>query len=143
MATLEIISKILLLFALGAAAILDMKTREIPVVLAAGAFAGGLTLQLIIGKLVFYEILLGCLVGLALVGISILSHQAVGLGDGLMFIASGAFLGLTDNLFLLLISLGLSSLAAVALLIILKLKGKARVPFLPFVLCGYICLLAI
>lgn len=143
MATLEIISKILLLFALGTAAILDMKTREIPVVLAAGAFAGGLTLQLIIGKLVFYEILLGCLVGLALVGISILSHQDVGLGDGLMFIATGAFLGLTDNLFLLLISLGLSSLAAVALLIILKLKGKARVPFLPFVLCGYICLLAI
>ena len=141
MSTLPLISRTLLLFGLGWAALEDLRTGKVRVIIIASLFVSGLGLRLLDGHAKILDLLLGSCLGLGLVLISLLSRQAIGIGDGLMFIASGASLGLTDNLWLLLISLTLSSAASIIFMITLKYKGKTKIPFIPFMLTGYICLL--
>ena len=141
MEILRSISQVILLLAIAAAAAADIHTKHLPWLLPAGVFVSGVTYQLIAQTSGIWQLLGGCAVGGALVIISLLSRQAMGLGDALMFIASGAFLGLYDNLFLLLISVSLSAICSLILLIVLKAKGKYSFPFMPFMLLGYICLL--
>ncbi|MGI6072521.1 MAG: hypothetical protein ACOX75_05865 [Lachnospiraceae bacterium] len=136
------LSRILLLLILALGAFFDFQSRSLPLIFLGAAFAGGLILQLFTKEHKFYELLLGSLVGLIMLGISFASRQSIGQGDGLMFVVSGVFLGIRDNLWLLIISLSISALAAVCLMVFLKKKGKDSIPFIPFVLSGYICLLA-
>ena len=143
MSYLSVISRTILLLGLGWAALEDLRTGKVHTVLIASLFVSGLTLNLLSGVADIRDLLLGSCLGLGLVLVSLLSGQAIGMGDGLMFIASGASLGLTDNLWLLLISLTLSSAASIILMITLKYKGRNKIPFITFMLTGYICLLMI
>lgn len=143
MSVFSLLSRTVLLLGIGWAALEDLKTGKVRIILTASLFASGLVLKLLEGQSKIWDLLLGSCIGLGLVLLSLLSRQAIGTGDGLMFIASGASLGLTDNLWLLLISLALSSAASIVLMIMLKFKGRNRIPFIPFMLTGYICLLMI
>lgn len=143
MPVFSLISKILLLLGLGWAAFEDLRTGKIHVILMISLFVSGAVLTLLEGNAKISSLLLGCSLGLGLVIISLLSRQAIGLGDGLMFMVSGVSLGFRDNLRLLLFSLTLSSAASIVLMIALKYKGKSRIPFIPFMLMGYVFLLLI
>ncbi|MBE6016337.1 MAG: hypothetical protein E7233_01835 [Lachnospiraceae bacterium] len=143
MSVFSILSRTILLLGIGWAALEDLRTGKVRIILTAFLFASGLGLKLLEGHIKIWDLLLGSCIGLGLVLLSLLSRQAIGIGDGLMFMASGASLGLTDNLWLLLISLALSSAASIVLMVIFKYKGRNRIPFIPFMLTGYICLLMI
>lgn len=79
---------------------------------------------------------LALLVGAGLLGLSAVSGQAVGMGDGLFFIVSSFYLGLWQNLALLAGGLFLCFLYCGGLLLwgcVRSIRvGAYRVPFLPF-----------
>ena len=102
----------------------------------------GLILQLFLGAHPFYDLLLGCLVGIVLLLIARLSREAIGYGDALMIIATGVFLGIVDNVLLILCSITAAALCSLVLLIFKINKKQDAIPFVPFMLCGYIVLLA-
>ena len=63
-----------------------------------------------------WELLWGCLIGAALLGISRITEGALGEGDGLFFMVSGLYLGFWRNLFFFVASLFLCSMAGVVFL---------------------------
>lgn len=142
MTVLEIISRVVLLMFLGAASLIDYKKRELPLVYISAGFVAGLVFQCIIGNLKVAEIILGSMVGVVVIGVSKLTREAVGMGDGCMLIATGAFLGLIDNLILLMGALILAGVFSAGLLIIKKRGNKYEIPFVPFMLGGYVLVLA-
>ena len=136
------ISKIVLLLFLGGAAVLDFRNRELPVIYIGAGFCAGLILHLVIGEPKVWEMFLGGLVGAVFLLISRLSREAIGYGDSLMIIATGVSLGLLDNVLLLLCAVMLAALFSIGLLILKKYRKKDEIPFLPFLLGGYVLLLA-
>ena len=140
---LSILSKIVLLAFLAIAALTDCKSKKISIVFVACGFAVGLTMQILIGELKFYELLGGCALGAIMLLISKLTNQAIGYGDGLMLIATGAFLGIFENVMLLLIALLIAAVISIVLLVIKKKKKNFMLPFLPFLLSSYVLMLAV
>ncbi len=138
---LTLASRSVLLGFLGAFALRDCRYKKIPLIPVGVLFVLGIIYQIIAGESSFPQVMLSLLPGLLLLLTAKLSRQAVGYGDGLVFIAAGTFLGLFATLFLALFSLILSALAGAFLMIFKKYHGKDTMPFLPFVLGGYICLL--
>ena len=78
----------------------------------------------------------GCLVGLALLAVSKLSRESVGIGDGCFFIISGLFLPALSNLILFFYGLSLSGIFCGLFFLLNRVKGinvgKERIPFIPF-----------
>jgi len=132
----------LLLF-IGAGAFIDAREQFIPVWLPAAGAAVGIILQAVLGSTPFYMILLGCAAGLLLLGISLVSNRAIGTGDAIMLIVSGIYLGPEMNILLMLFSLIISAAASIVLMIAMKAGRRSRIPFIPFMLGGYICLLPV
>lgn len=132
-----------LLLYLGAGAFIDLRKHEIPVFLPAAAFVAGLALQLLAGEMKWFEILLGCVPGGALLLLSAVTRQAVGFGDGLTLAAAGVYLGLFGTCMVLLLSLLAAAVTSLILVAAKKKKKKEEIPFLPFTLAGYVLLLVI
>ena len=80
---------------------------------------------------------LGIGVGALLYGVSRISHGGIGAADALVYAVTGAGVGLTRNLELLLVSLILAAFVGGALLLIKKVGLKYRMPFVPFTFFGY------
>ncbi len=139
---MTIISRTVLLLVLAGAAFMDVRDLSLPIWFITAAGVVGTTLQLISGQVLFYEILLGLIPGLCMLGVSFLSRRSVGLGDALMMTVAGTFLGFSDTVWLMLASFSICALASLYLMIFLKKKGRSTIPFMPFMLSGYICIAA-
>lgn len=137
---LHYISRVLLLMILTAAALMDLRSMSLPVWFIASAGVCGLIFQIILGEIMWYEVLLGCLPGLMLAVVARLSGRSIGYGDAFMMVSCGFFVGIINAIWLLLISMSICALASICILIFLKMEGRTAIPFMPFMLSGYICL---
>ena len=73
--------------------------------------------------------------------VSWVTKESIGAGDGLMLIACGVFMELWITVTLLMIAFGLVGLTALYMIVVKK-KGKGyRLPFLPYLLVAYLCIL--
>ena len=89
---------------------------------------------------VFY-LMTGMSVGIALLLYSLVTHESIGYGDGCLFVMTGFFLGIWENLVLLLLASVLAGIGSAVLLFFRKKKKKERIPFVPFVFTAYVLLL--
>ena len=85
----------------------------------------------------------GALVGVIILIIAVLSRRAVGPADGLVFIFTGIVLGFWGNMFLVFSSLCLGAFYSMYLLLVKKKGPHYEFAFLPFVLTGYVLLIAV
>lgn len=83
------------------------------------------------------DILLSLLPGIILLAIGLITRQSVGYGDGIIFMTTGAGIGSGYIVLLVFISFVLSSFYAL-FLISKKQSGKTAIPFVPFILSGFI-----
>lgn len=149
MAALQIISKSILLVGIGAAAFSDVKRRTVPIFLIIVLFLGGLMTVIVCTVLrtdagddiYIWQRLISCIPGICMVLISFLSKGAIGLGDALFFAAIGIFFDPLDMIFFMLLSFAAAALFGIILLISLRRRFKDTLPFMPFILIGYICFL--
>ncbi len=84
------------------------------------------------------QILLGMGVGGGLLIVSLLSKGGIGAGDGIVVLISGIYLGFQGNCLFLLLALLVSSFYSGVLWIGKKVDRKWRIPFVPFLVVGYI-----
>lgn len=84
--------------------------------------------------------LAGLLSGGMLLLLAFFSREAIGLGDAVLFLVLGIWLGLWESLLLLTVSLVLAALAGIFLWI-RKKSMKQAFPFIPFVLIAYVLML--
>jgi len=81
--------------------------------------------------------LLGAVVGMLLIAIGKITRQAIGYGDGVIFISIGVLIGLKQVAAVLFISLLLAFVYSVVLLVLRRAKRKTAFPFVPFVFLAY------
>lgn len=80
----------------------------------------------------------GLLIGILLLGISYITRQRIGVGDGLLIMILGVYLGFEVIGVVLLYALTLSAIWSVLLLIIKKVNRHYEVAFIPFIFVSYI-----
>ncbi len=137
----EIIKEIILLGFLFVAAWMDHKRQELPMGFVILMAITGILFQVTTQQMSFWNLFLGCMLGGLFLGMGKLTNQAIGYGDGWMLAATGIFLGFSKNVFLLLLGVSLAAIFSIGLLIFQKKKKKDGIPFLPFLLAGYVLLL--
>ncbi len=133
--------KYILLGLLGLCAWEDMKRKELTVMNLLLFAVSGLLLHLFFPICSIYSILWGISLGVAVLGVSFLSRGGIGMGDGILLMVTGVYLGGTANLELFLLGISFSALWAMGLVVIWKKRGKDQMAFAPFLLASYLVML--
>lgn len=129
----------LLLFA---AAVMDLKRKSI---------SRGLIFALMIVCLVgifvredfgIWNAVSGAALGFCAVGLSMVSREQIGRGDGLVIAALGLVLGFRECLAVVCLASVLMALVSVVVLLLKKGNRNTRLPFIPALFVGYVtCML--
>lgn len=126
-----------------AAAIEDMKTKEINRVLIAGIGISCLLGCISMGEPNWWEIVGGFAIGLCVVGISIISAEQIGKGDGMVIAALGLLLGARKCLFMIGIASTFMALLSIVILTLKKAGKHTKLPFIPALFGGYAAVLMV
>ena len=89
------------------------------------------------------KIIGGILIGIVLLLLAKMTREKIGYGDGWIFVVTGIYMGFRNNMYLLLLSLFLASLVSICLLAFKKVNKKTELPFVSFILPGYLLLFVI
>lgn len=122
---------------LAAAAYEDYKTEKISMILILTGAAISIAAAAINNDNIM-QILYGILTGNAVLLIGYASREAVGYGDGLIFIITGIFLGWMNNIILIAGSLLLAAVCSMILMALRIKKRTDRIAFVPFILGAYV-----
>lgn len=140
---MEEIEQVVLLGFLYVLARIDLKKKELPLILLGICGAAGVFFSRGAAFLTFSEMLGGMCVGGFLLVCALVMKEGIGAGDGLLFCATGVYLGLWRNLFLLFLSSLLCAAAGGVLLLGKKCTRKENLAFAPFVLAADVLMLAL
>ena len=123
---------------LGVHAVMDIRKRHVNLILAGICLAAGAGWQIFVQKAELWELLLSCLPGALLLGTAGLTQQKIGYGDGWVVAAAVVWTGMWD-IFLILTG-GMFACAAFSgiLLAMKKVRKGDSLPFIPFLLIGWI-----
>ena len=135
---MDIYIKIFVLIMLIIFSVEDMLYREISVKVILVFLLMGIGIRDYDNTLLSTEIFWGIFIGMIIIASSIILAGNIGVGDGIIFVLTGLFLGIADNLRILIFSVTISGIIG-GLLIILKIKKKDyKMPFTVFILISYI-----
>lgn len=134
---IEYIVSVILFLWLLLCSIQDIKKKKINVYL----ILAGLLMPLIgiiwNGEFNYLHSLEGMSLGLILLCISFITKGQIGVGDGMIVCITGLCLGFSGNAMLLVISLFGSAIVSIILLAFKIVGRKKTIPFVPFILFGY------
>ena len=122
----------------GLTAIDDIRTKKVKVLEIVIFGLAGVLLNFIYKPHSFMSLAGGVMVGALLYVFSVLTKEKIGKGDALIIMVSGLYLGFMNTVILLWLS---SLIAAVSGLIVVKRNSSTKdveIPFVPFLLVGYI-----
>lgn len=134
------IRKTIVLLLLAVSSMEDLRRMKIYMPPLYAALAMGILWAIFGDSALFLYRLAGLLSGGLLLLLAFFSQEAIGLGDAVLFLALGIWLGLWESLLLLTASLVLAALAGIFLWI-RKKSMKQAFPFVPFVLIAYVLML--
>ncbi len=122
----------------------DLRKKSIPMIylyvfgLAGIVYFG---FGLISGKSI-WEFVLAVLPGCIGIILSFLTGEQIGMGDGLVILCTGFFLSCRQIICVVFVAFMLLTVVSIVLLIGGRVNRKTRIPFIPFVLVGWIvCIL--
>lgn len=92
-------------------------------------------------RLDIYNMLAGALLGVGLVVVSKITRGKVGVGDGLLLIVTGFFLGWKKNMAIFLAGTCLAGLYGLIQLWLKQKKKEDEIAFIPFLSLGYLLIL--
>lgn len=103
----------------------------------------GVFLHMIWQQYTIQNLLAGMAVGVLLLIFSVISGGKVGIGDGVILMVTGIYLGVKQNMELFFTGLLLCGVWAALLLIFHKKSRKDEIPFVPFLFAAYLGMLVI
>lgn len=114
--------------------------REKKVYIYGTLFCGiaGILLHILFQEHTLTDMLGGAAVGIAVLLVAWLGRECIGIGDGIILVVSGVFLGFWKNVMLLLTALILAAITALFLIVVKRKERKYRLPFVPFLLVAYL-----
>lgn len=121
----------LLLITLAVQSYWDLRYREIPLFVTAGAGGLGLVLS-IINERSWQELLCALIPGIVCLGIGRMTREAIGYGDGLLLCAMGMCVSCERLLSIGMTAFLVAGVVALLLLAFCRKRGKDQIPFVPF-----------
>jgi leader peptidase (prepilin peptidase) / N-methyltransferase len=139
----QILLKIITIMWLCLCSLQDVKKKQINLKLILCGF-----LILIIGSnlvdtIAFWNRIAGFSLGLILIILNPITKGQIGIGDGLIVSCIGLCFGFTETALILMISLFISAIFSLFLLVVKKVNRNYTIPFIPFILIGYLGVLII
>ena len=89
------------------------------------------------------EVALACIPGVCLLVFAKLTREAIGYGDGMVFLVLGLYLSIEEILMIGFWASAAAGIMALTLLVVFRKSGKYRMAFLPFLSGIYLCSLLI
>ncbi len=126
-----------LLGTLGVHSLEDIREQKITVTVTLFSGILGVLLHLLFQNRSIYEMLLGVIPGIGVLALSCLAKRQIGIGDGMIFMLTGLYLGFWDNLLLMFLSFTLAGIWGLFLILARRCKRTDRMPFVPFLFFGY------
>ena len=83
----------------------------------------------------------GVIFGMAIGGCGYITRQAIGYGDGLVIMVCGIYLGFAKTFAMVFYGMLFCSLLSMVLIAAGRRTYKTQVPFLPYLLLGYVCVI--
>ncbi|MBO4375605.1 MAG: prepilin peptidase [Lachnospiraceae bacterium] len=123
--------------------ITDLKEREIKPIVLIFFGTAATVLYILFRPVGLYEEAAGIVIGLFFVALYFITDEKIGLGDGLLMIVTGIFLGGRQNASLIMIAMLLSAVYSIVFLVIKKADKKTSFAFVPFVFAAFLIRLMI
>lgn len=101
----------------------------------------GVVVHLLQRQISIYSILAGAVIGVLVMLLSKAGKGMVGIGDGLVLMVTGIYLGGTENMRLLCGGLLLTAICGLGLLLFFRKRRTDTIPFVPFLLLSYMGML--
>ncbi len=137
-----IIIKIIVFVGLIVNTVIDAKKRQISLVVTALIGICGLCWRILDASLFTTDVLLGLVPGLLWFIMAKATNESLGYGDAWVLIAAGFVLGGSDMLLMCSVAIFIAGICALVLLTVFRKGRKYQMPFMPFLMAGYICVCA-
>jgi leader peptidase (prepilin peptidase)/N-methyltransferase len=121
----------------------DLRKKEISLPKVAGIAAVGAVCSFLGGSWVDVSVLVQFVPGLLVLLLAWLSRERIGYGDGWVILCLGCYLGAEDIANLCMIALFCAGVVSLFMLLAMHRGRQTQIPFVPFLLIGYIVILAI
>ncbi len=112
--------------------ITDIRYRIIPPLYMGGCLIAAVLVNRFVLKMDGWPMLFGVILGLAFIGISLMSHGDIGLGDGILVMVLGAWCGFGTALFMTFIAMVCAMIVGIITVSLKKDSFKTELPFAPF-----------
>lgn len=129
-----------LLGTLGVHSIEDVKSRKITVQVTLFSAILGIVFHLFYQDESIYSMLAGMLSGSLIVFLSIASKGKIGIGDGVVFMLTGLYLGVWKNFLLMFLSFTFAAVWVLCRILYRPKRLQERIPFMPFLFMGCLVL---
>ena len=127
---------------LGVHSLEDIRDQKITVTITLFSAIVGILLHLFFPGISIFEMIAGMVSGMGILLLGRVTGGGIGMGDGLVFMLTGLYLGAAENLALMCISFFLASAWGIFLLLSRLCSRQERIPFVPFLFLGYLCMIA-
>ncbi len=112
----------------------DFKERKIYLHIAVLFFIAGMLINIMKLNINLVDAICGMSIGFLLIGLSFITEEKIGKGDGIVFFVTGVYLGFFGNLLLLAMSVFLCACFSAGALIMKKADRNSRIPMIPFLI---------
>lgn len=131
-----------LLGTLGLHSLEDIRQKKITVGWTLFSGIAGILLHLLFQNRSIFEMIAGMVPGVFVFAAGRVTNAKIGTGDGALFMLTGLYLGLIENLRLMFVSFLLAGIWGLYLLTVKKCEKTKRIPFVPFLFLGYCLMMA-
>lgn len=128
---------------LGLCALIDGYKRLVPCILIIAFVVIGIGLRIYDMTLFSVEMLYSLLPGIVILLIGFVTGEGIGYGDGLLVLSLGLYLSIAKLGAVLMMAITMSGIVALILFVLFQKEKSFEIPFIPFVLLGYLLMLCI
>ena len=119
-------------------ALKDFRKKEVNIPIL-GILAIAAMVMIFLGKdISVSNAIIGLAEGLLLILVSVMTKGQIGIGDGILLAACGLMLGGKDNMVMFFFACLSSAIVSVLIMIIKKADKKTTIPFVPFMIPGFL-----
>lgn len=137
----KMLKAVMILFFLAIGSWYDIKEQKIPLFLFLGAGISVIIILLLQGNTQWQQVLPGMLPGVALCFVGMLTVDTIGCGDGMALLILGSLLGVGTCIWIICISMTLTSLFLFIRIAVYKKSKTEKVAYFPFLLIAWEVLL--
>jgi len=135
------IDKVICLLFLMIAAFRDIQTRRISAYALSFGAVLSIVYQIFLGKMDVWLVTGGVITGALFLILSKITQEGMGYGDSILILILGIYLGFHQLIFVLSSAFFLLLCVSIPALWSRKMSRKYTLPFLPFLMGGYVCFL--